>query len=197
MAEASAKEKTDRTAYPSPLSNPGHTLTGDIRHHSDFESDWLDHNRHVLVFLPPGYNDDETRAYPVLYLQDGQNLFDKVTAYGGVEWGVDETAQRLIEAGEIEPLIIAGIYNTGEHRIDEYTPTVDPELQKGGRADQYGQFIVEELKPFIDQHYRTLARPQHTGIGGSSLGGLVSLYLGLKYPQIFGKLLVMSPSARG
>jgi predicted alpha/beta superfamily hydrolase len=100
----------------------------------------------------------------------------------------------LIIGGEIEPLIIVGIYNTGEHRIEEYTPTFDPRQKKGGKADHYGRFIVEELKPFIDHSYRTLPGAEQTGLGGSSLGGLVTLYLGLKYPQVFSKLMVMSPS---
>ncbi len=99
----------------------------------------------------------------------------------------------LIIAGEIEPLIIVGIYNTGEHRIDEYTPVEDKRLG-GGQADAYGQMLVEELKPFIDRTYRTLPGPANCGLGGSSLGGLVTLYLGLRYTWMFSKLAVMSPS---
>jgi predicted alpha/beta superfamily hydrolase len=127
-------------------------------------------------------------------LHDGQNVFDSATAFGGVEWGVDETVERLIRRGSLASLIIVGIYNTGEHRIDEYTPTFDQRQNRGGKANQYGRFIVEELKPFIDRRYRTLAGPEFTGLGGSSLGGLVTLYLGLEYPYIFSKLMVMSPS---
>jgi predicted alpha/beta superfamily hydrolase len=171
-----------------------HTLTGDFRHHTSLQSTFLDHSRDVIVYLPPNYDTDDWRRYPVLYLHDGQNLFDTATAFGGMEWGVDETAQRLILTGKLDPLIIVGIYNTGEHRIDEYTPTVDPRQQRGGKADLYGRFIVEELKPFIDHSYRTMAGPEFTGLGGSSLGGLVSFYLGMKYPYVFGKLMVMSPS---
>ena len=148
----------------------------------------------MIVYLPPGYEKEEARRYPVLYLNDGQNLFDRATSYAGVEWEVDETAQSLIERGVIEPLIIVGIPNTGETRIEEYTPTIDPKLKRGGKAGLYGQFLVDELKAFIDRRYRTRIEPASTGIGGSSLGGLVSLYLGLKYPQVFGKLMVMSPS---
>jgi predicted alpha/beta superfamily hydrolase len=169
------------------------TLTGEFRYHPQFTSQHLPHARNVLVYLPPGYNEGTTQ-HPVLYLHDGQNLFDAATSFAGEEWGVDETAQRLISKSIIEPLIIVGIYNTGEHRIDEYTPTIDPRQQRGGQADQYGRFIVEELKPYIDRNYCTLRAPEHTGLGGSSLGGLVTLYLGLKYPTVFSRLMVMSPS---
>jgi predicted alpha/beta superfamily hydrolase len=177
-----------------PTVNRNHTLSGEFRHHRNFASQFLDRPRDVIVYLPPGYERDEHGRYPALYLNDGQNMFDSATSFHGVEWGVDETANALIEAGEIPPLIIAGVYNTGDHRIDEYGPTVDPKLQRGGKADQYGRFLVEELKQFIDRRYRTLPSAEHTGLGGSSMGGLVSLYLGLKYPQVFSRLMVMSPS---
>jgi predicted alpha/beta superfamily hydrolase len=98
-----------------------------------------------------------------------------------------------VEAGAIEPLIIVGIYNAGVRRVDEYTPVEDKRLG-GGHADAYGRMLVEELKPFIEEHYRTLAGAEHCGMGGSSLGGLVSLYLGLRYPTIFSGLAVVSPS---
>ena len=114
-------------------------------------------------------------------MQDGQNLFDPDTSFQkGNYWRMGETADALIFAGEIEPLIIVGIYNTGEHRIDEYTPVEDRRLG-GGQADAYGQMLVEELKPFVDRSYRTLPGPANCGLGGSSLGGLVTLYLGLRY----------------
>ncbi|MBX7223080.1 MAG: alpha/beta hydrolase [Blastocatellia bacterium] len=175
---------------------PGkHTLTGHFQMHTAFHSRILQNHRNVLVYLPPDYAANPFRRYPVFYMQDGQNLFDGATSYiPGVEWEVDETAERLIRNRKIEPVIIVGIYNTGVDRIDEYTPTRDPKVDKGGKANLYGRFLVEELKPFIDHHYRTLPDRHHTAVGGSSLGGLVSMYLGLKYPQVFGKLAVMSPS---
>ena len=174
---------------------PDHTLTGEFRMHYDFQSRFLPNHRHVLVYLPPGYEEHPARRYAVLYLHDGQNLFDGATAYvKGEDWGIDETAERLIMAGEIEPLIIVGIYNTGEGRVEEYTPSPDPRYERGGKADLYGCLLVEELKPFIDRHYRTRTGPHHTGLGGSSLGGLVTLHIGLKYPTIFSRLVVMSPS---
>jgi predicted alpha/beta superfamily hydrolase len=145
------------------------------------------------VYLPPCYK-SSSRRYPVLYLQDGQNLFDAATAFAGVEWGVDDTADALIATGEIEPLIVVGIHNAGEDRIDEYTPTRDPALKRGGKSYTYGKMLIEQLKPKIDRAYRTLTGPKHTGLGGSSLGALVSLELGLRYEQVFGKLALHSPS---
>jgi predicted alpha/beta superfamily hydrolase len=146
-----------------------------------------------MVYVPPQYESHPSMRFPVLYMHDGQNLFDSSTAFGGNEWRLDDTAEQLIERGAIEPLIIVGIYNTGEQRIHEYTPTRDPKLG-GGKADLYGRMLVEEIKPFIDRAYRTSQGAGNTALGGSSLGGLVTLHLGLKYPQVFGKLAVLSPS---
>jgi predicted alpha/beta superfamily hydrolase len=172
-----------------------HTLTGDIRVHRGFHSRMLNNDRDVLVYLPPGYDRDKKQRYSVLYLHDGQNLFDGATSFiPGQEWHVDETAQSLITAGKIEPLIIVGIYNTGKDRINEYTPVEDAKYKIGGKADLYARMLVEELKPFIDASYRTQKDARHTGLGGSSLGGLVSLYVGLKYGNVFGRLAVVSPS---
>lgn len=181
--------------HPPAAQDREHTLSGDIRMHKDFHSNFLPANRDIIVYLPPGYDANKSKRYPVLYLHDGQNLFDGATSFiAGKEWRVDETAQALIAARTIKPLIIVGVYNTGKDRIDEYTPTIDAEVKQGGRADLYGRMLVEELKPFIDKQYRTLRGRADTGLGGSSLGGLVSLYLGLKYPQVFGKLAIVSPS---
>ena len=172
-----------------------HTLTGDIRLHKDFHSKILNNDRDVIVYLPPGYDKDKQRHYSVLYLHDGQNLFDGATSFiPGQEWPVDEAAGVLIASGKIEPLIIIGVYNTGKDRIDEYTPVEDPKYKAGGKADLYGRLLVEELKPFIDKTYRTKMDAPHTGLGGSSLGGLVSIYLGMKYANVFGRVAVVSPS---
>jgi len=165
----------------------------ELRLHRKFRSQFLQPARTLIVYVPPGYEENAQTRYPVLYMHDGQNLFDSDTAFGGNEWRLDDTAEEMIERGAIEPLIIVGIYNTGEQRIHEYTPTADPKLG-GGKANLYGRMLVEEIKPFIDKTYRTLNGPENTGLGGSSLGGLVTLHLGLKYPQIFGKLSVLSPS---
>jgi predicted alpha/beta superfamily hydrolase len=171
---------------------PSPTLT--LHHHERFRSQFLPDDRDITVFLPPGYEDDPGRRFPVLYLHDGQNLFDPAKAFKqGEHWRAGETAAALIRAGRIEPLIIVGMANTGPRRLHEYTPTHDRK-RGGGEADAYGRLIVEELKPLVDSTYRTLRDSQNTGMGGSSLGGLVTLYLGLKYPDVFSKLAVMSPS---
>jgi predicted alpha/beta superfamily hydrolase len=136
----------------------------------------------------------KNKRYSVCYMHDGQNLFDGATSFiPGQEWRVDETAERLIAAGKIEPLIVVGVYNTKD-RIDEYTPAADAKYKMGGKADLYGRMLVEELKPFIDSQYRTKSDAKHTGLAGSSLGGLASLYLALKYPNVFGRTGVVSPS---
>lgn len=193
---ASENEKTAAAQQAAEIASPrNHTLTGDVRMHRAFHSEFLHNDRDVIVWLPPDYASDRQRRFSVLYLHDGQNLFDGATSFvPGREWQVDETAQRLVLAREIESLIIVGIYNTGEHRLDEYTPVPNPANGKGGKADLYGRMLVEELIPFIDLQYRTVIDRQHTVLGGSSLGGLLTLHLGLKYPQVFSRLLVMSPS---
>jgi predicted alpha/beta superfamily hydrolase len=168
-------------------------LTGLIGFHRAFPSRFLKNTRDIIVYLPPGYNDPVARRYPVLFMHDGQNLFDSATSFARAEWGLDETAETLIRDGQIEPLIIVGIYNTGLNRLAEYTQVAD-RAGRGGRADAYGKLLIKELKPFIDSEYRTLPGPANTGLGGSSLGGLVSLFLGLRHPLVFGKLIVMSPS---
>lgn len=170
-----------------------HTLTGNFRYHTEFQSQFLGNARGVIIYLPPSYDERSETRYPVLYLHDGQNLFDAATAFLHQEWGVDEAAEELIISGSIEPLIIVGIYNAGEKRLEEYTHVRDRKGQ-GGRARRHAHFVVEELKPFIDSTYRTLTSASNTGLGGSSLGGLVTLYMGLHYPQVFGKLIAMSPS---
>ncbi len=182
-------------AQPAAQDGKYHTLTGNFRRHAGFHSNFLPDDRDVLVYLPPGYESETGRHYPVLYLHDGQNLFDGATSFvEGQEWHVDETAEDLISRGVIQPIIVVGIYNTGSHRMDEYTPTQDPRMGHGGKADLYGRMLTEELKPFIDTLYRTQKDASHTALGGSSLGGLVTLYIGLRYPKVFGKLAVMSPS---
>jgi predicted alpha/beta superfamily hydrolase len=165
-----------------------------LRFHPQFHSRFLPDDRDVTVYLPPGYDDEPARQYPVLYLHDGQNLFDPRTSFIPARtWQVAETADAVIEAGEVEPLIIVGIANTGERRIAEYTPSRDWKMG-GGEADNYGDLLTRDLLPFIASTYRLRGDVQTTGLGGSSLGGLVTLYLGLKYPDVFGELAVMSPS---
>lgn len=150
----------------------------------------LDRSRQVRLYLPPGYAGSDKR-YPVLYMHDGQNLFDHATAYAG-EWGVDETLNELASAGLLE-LIVVGIDNGGEKRMTELNPVDHAKFGKAeGKA--YVEFIANTVKPYIDQHYRTLADVEHTAIMGSSLGGLISHYAILQFPDVFGKAGIFSPS---
>jgi enterochelin esterase-like enzyme len=166
---------------------------GQLRKHERFRSRVLRNQRDLIVYFPPGYDERPFRRFPVLYMQDGQNLFDRATAFGGQDWNVHGAADQMIMAGSVEPLVIVGIYNTGKSRIHEYTPTKAPKLG-GGCADRYAKFLVQELMPFIQREYRVLDDPAVTGIGGSSLGGLLSLYLGLKMPRTFSRIAALSPS---
>jgi len=162
--------------------------------HEGFPSRFLRNQRDLIVYLPPGYDQQPGRQFPVLYLQDGQNLFDGATSFiPGMDWHVGQTADQCIRDGRVEPLIIVGIYNAGKQRLGEYTPTRAPRLG-GGRANRYARFLLEEVRVLVREHYRVLEGRQNTGIGGSSLGGLVSLYLGLREPQTFGKIAALSPS---
>lgn len=160
-----------------------------------FESKVLGNVRDVTVYLPPGYEDRQDRRYPVLYMQDGQNLFDPQRSFiPGQHWRLHEAADDAIGERTAEPMIIVGIDNAGPSRIDEYAPTHDPERNGGGRADDYARFLLEELKPSIDAEYRTLPDAANTAVGGSSLGGLLSMHLAAKYPQAFTRAAVISPS---
>jgi predicted alpha/beta superfamily hydrolase len=169
-------------------------LAARLHKHQQFTSNLVAEKHDLIVYLPPMYESEPARRFPVLYMQDGQNLFDPETSFiKGNYWQMGETADALTESGAIEPLIVVGIYNTGDRRIQEYTPVEDRRLG-GGQADAYGKMLLKELKPFVDAQYRTLSGAENCGMGGSSLGGLVTLYLGLRYSSVFAKLAVMSPS---
>lgn len=168
------------------------TLTGNIKYHEVDGSAYGLKNRQLIVWLPSNYDTDTNAHYPVLYMHDGQNLMNVKTSAFGVEWGVDETAQQLVDAGQIEPIIIVGIYNTAD-RVLEYTQMPSPP-RDGGKADDYGRLLVETIKPLIDSTYRTKPEPEYTGLAGSSLGGLVSMYFGLTHGDTFTRLGVISPS---
>src|SRR5216684_532585 len=194
-------DKIDMFSDASVFGMAKHTLTGNIKRHRGFPSKVLGNRRDVLVYLPPGYRRFSRRRYPVLYLHDGQNVFDAATSFSGIEWGVDETAERLIRKKLIEPLIIVAVANLGEERIHEYAPTpgvIETKAKRRkrsrGLAREYGRFLIEELKPYIDKRYRTKREAEFTGLGGSSLGGLVTLAMGILFPQVFTRLVVMSPS---
>ena len=160
------------------------TITGTVIHHKALKyHDLL--LRDIHVWLPPGYEDQPNGRFPVLYMHDGQNLFDSRTASFGNEWRIDEIADSLIQAGRIEPLIIVGIDNTNQ-RTSEYS------LTEIGR--NYQHFVVQQLKPLIDKQYRTIPDREHTAVGGSSLGGLIAFIFAWEYDHIFSKAICMSPA---
>lgn len=149
----------------------------------------LDRHRRVWIYLPESYNNSK-KKYPVLYMQDGQNVFDEATsAYG--EWGVDEALDTL--GSQHKEIIVVAIDNGGDKRLNEYSP-YDMEQYGKGEGDQYVDFLVQTLKPYIDKHYRTKKDEKNTFIGGSSMGGLISFYAILKYPKVFGGAGVFSPA---
>ena len=156
----------------------------------DFYIPQLDRERRIWIYLPPGYETSGI-SYPVLYMHDGQNLFDAATSFLG-EWEVDETLNELWDEGYLAPIVV-GIDNGGEHRLAEYTPWAHP-MHGGGDGDLYMDFIVQTLKPYVDANYRTMPGREHTGIMGSSLGGLISHYGLLQYQDVFSKAGVYSPS---
>lgn len=150
------------------------------------EAKQLNSTKKIWVYLPENYT-TSNKKYPVIYMHDGQNLFDAKTSYVG-EWNVDETLDSIRAQ-----VIVIGIEHGGENRIDELTPCKHPKYN-GGNADAYLNFIVNTLKPEIDKKYRTKTKAKNTAIFGSSLGGLVSFYAALKYPNVFGKVGCFSPS---
>jgi enterochelin esterase-like enzyme len=169
---------------------------GDLRLH-EFRSRVFRNTRLLRVWLPPGYDSGENagRYYPVFYLNDGQNLFESATAFAGIEWQVDETAERLIREGAVPPLIIVGMDNTGKDRIREYMPfrSMHPRLLRV-QGKYYPDFLMKEVMPFVEQNYRVATGPENTGLGGSSLGALIALYTAMARPGVIGRLLLESPS---
>jgi len=172
---------------------------GSFAVHYQVPSKYLSFAHNVIIYLPPGYKTSKKR-YPVLYAHDGQNLFDTDTAFGGREWKLDENIDDLTRKKLIPEMIVVGIYNNAK-RIDEYTPSyIKPGVNKylkhggGGELKKYARFMVEELKPFIDKTYRTKRGRKDTGVMGSSLGGIASLYILSYYPKVFSKAACISPS---
>jgi predicted alpha/beta superfamily hydrolase len=156
----------------------------------DFYMPQLHRKRRIWIYLPPDYQISKNR-YPVFYAHDGQNLFDHATSFSG-EWAVDESLDSLF-ALKLKSCIIVGIDNGGQFRLEELTPWMHP-TYGGGNAKPYADFIVKTLKPYIDSSFRTIPDRKYTGVFGSSLGGLVSFYMALNYPEIFGMAGVFSPS---
>lgn len=159
--------------------------TGTLRIIDNVASPQLGNSRKLRIYLPPGYDAHPQQRYPVLYMHDGQNLFDPKTAAFGTAWEIGATVDKLIATGTIEPLIVVGVDNTPD-RIVEYTPCCDKD-NGGGKIDAYASFIVDTVKPWADANLRTLADREHTAIMGSSLGGIASVYIAQKYPQVFSK----------
>lgn len=174
------------------------SLTENVIEHRDFASRILGNKRNLIVVLPPGYETEPKRRYPVFYFHDGQNLCNGLTSFiPNQEWRADETMKALVDSKLVAPFIIVGIDNAGAARGDEYLPTVIRDSRGnryGGRADEYGEFLVSEVMPFVNRTYRTAVGPSNTYLGGSSFGGIVTLHLGLTRPDVFGRLAVMSPS---
>ena len=156
----------------------------------EFEVKSLEVSHKIWVYLPPNY-ENSSKKFPVIYMHDGQNLFDNATSYIG-EWSIDETLNDLFKKTK-KGFIVVGIENSGAKRIDEYTPFKN-EKYGGGKGGLYIDFLVKELKPYIDTNYRTKTDSKNTAIIGSSLGGLISFYGGLKHPKVFGKIGALSTS---
>src|SRR5215469_5128995 len=193
-------EEVQKTENLAPQAPPnvirGEGATGDLRLH-EFHSRIFRNTRFLRVWLPPEYDDDENSGhrYPVLYLNDGQNLFEPSTSFTGVEWGVDETANRLIGEKAAAPMIIVGIDNAGKDRFREYMPhrSLQPMMLRV-QGQRYPTFLTKEVMPFIARNYRVAPGPESTGLGGSFLGALISLYTAAVRPGLIGRLLLESPS---
>lgn len=178
--------------------NPIKTVTGTVITHENFESTFVA-ARNIEVWLPSGYDENES-SYQVLYMHDGQNVFDPTTSYNGNDWMVDEVLSELISKGEVPETIVVAMWNTGQTRFPEYMPQKPAEIMNSESvkeqvidnsgspifSDEYLKFIVQEVKPFVDENYRTKPEREFTSIMGSSMGGLISLYAIIEYPDVFG-----------
>ncbi|HEX2900069.1 MAG TPA: alpha/beta hydrolase-fold protein, partial [Bacteroidia bacterium] len=163
---------------------PSGQITGTVRYHLGLQPVGLA-RRDVVVWLPPGYAANPKARYPVLYMHDGQNVVDPKTSSFGVDWQVDEACDTLIRSGKIPPMIVVGVYNSGDRR-DEYSP--------GEKGAAYADFLIQQLKPLIDKTYRTQPDRKHTYVGGSSMGGLISFMLVWEHSEVFSKAICMSPA---
>ena len=189
-------ETTKSQTVEAPQSAPNLSVVGDLRLH-EFQSRIFNNKRMLRVWLPPAYDapENKDRHYPIFYLNDGQNLFDRATAFAGVEWQVDETADCLIRQNQIPPLIIVGIDHGQKDRAREFLAyrTMNPPVLRP-QGKRYPEFLLNEVMPFLYLRYRIARGPENTGLGGSSLGAIVSLYTVIDRPGIFGRLLLESPS---
>ena len=209
LAQDSAKPKPSKAKAPSTYIPNVTTITSFDKDHTvvgwleiiPFESKIYHETRTLRVLVPANYFSPRNarRSYPVLYMQDGQNLFDANTSFAG-EWHVDETVEHLVGGFKIPPMFVVGIDNGGEKRSAEYLPYPDPHNDKGNVSEQkdvhgkeYARFVITEVMPFIEKKYRVSRGAANTGLGGSSYGGDIALYTALEYPGTFGHLLVESP----
>jgi len=161
-------------------------ITGQVKYHRRLKGEGIN-DRDIIVWLPPDYDGNKQVRYPVLYMQDGQNIVDPATSAFGVDWKIDESLDSLIKNKIIEPIIVVGIYNSS-NRMKEYTP--------GEKGNAYMNFVVNKVKPLIDSAYLTKSDRTHTMVGGSSAGGIFSFMLVWEHPDIFSKAICMSPAFR-
>ena len=167
----------------------GGTLTGHFRRHR-LQSEKLG-ERNVTVMLPPNYDPNSDKEYPILYLQDGQNMFDRREGFMGREWGADEIALEAMQAGRMREAILVAVDHGGANRLAEYSPVADSQ-HGGGRADDYLDFLTQEVDPMVRSSYKTT--DEKAAVLGSSMGGLISLYAGFRHPDMFGAVGALSPS---
>jgi pullulanase len=167
--------------------------TGTYSRAFELTSKLLNNTRGIWIYLPPSYVENTLVNLPVVYMHDGQNLFDPAASFAGQTWQVQQTIDAAAEKGDIAEAVVVGIENTSD-RMNEYTPWADPAWNTGGKGDLYLQSVVEELMPVINAKYRVLTGPSHTAMMGSSLGGIISSYAGVKYPGVFGMLGIFSPT---
>ena len=195
-----APDRPDPAPGPRPAGRARAASGPRLRTFARFHSRLFRNSRDVTVWTPPGYGDPR-RRHPVVYFHDGQNIFDPKTAFAGQAWNAGETALGLVRRRRIVPPILVAIGHAGRQRVDEFTPTRGEYEHLGGEkarsagdAKRYARFVVNELKPFIDARYLTLPGPRTTSLVGSSLGGLVSLYMALWHPRVFGSVAALSPA---
>ncbi len=180
------------------MTTPQNQIVGTLQHYADVPSAHIS-PRNVDVWLPPDYAENPEQRYPVIYMHDGQNLFEPHLSYIGVDWGVDEAIARLMQTDGLTGAIVVGIWNTPKRLAELYPQDFFDQNwafswlgwrmklgKKPAIANEYLRFMVDEVKPFVDANYRTLPERAHTFVMGSSMGGLISLYALVKYPQVFG-----------
>jgi predicted alpha/beta superfamily hydrolase len=194
MEEIQQTENSGRQTAPAVIRVE--SAAGDLRLH-EFRSRTFRNTRFLRVWLPPGYDDPSNagRRYPVFYLNDGQNLFEASTSFTGVEWQVDESGDRLIREGIVPPMIFVGIDNAAKDRFREYMPhrSLHPMMLRV-QGTRYPTFLTKEVMPFVARNYRVASGPENTGLGGSSLGALISIFTAAVCPGVIGRLLLESPS---